>query len=287
MALARASRFGHHDRLGSLHHLDDAARARAAASVHEGRSVSLGRPLAPAASRRHDGKASFSLELFQSASANGQFVVGSDHVELDCHGHTNTHIDALNHLGFGGSFYSGWALDDPEAPSVTDLVAHGIVTRAVLADVTKVRGTPWVDAAAPVQGADIERALGDAGVTLEPGDALLLYMGRDRFEAAGHTYTPYTDAPMPGVGSDAARWVGEQRISLLAWDFLDATHPDEPGPTIHWLLWAIGLVLVDNADFSRAVPALAASHRASAAITVSPLDIRGATGCNVNPTLLL
>src|SRR6266446_3145490 len=46
--------------------------------------------------------------------------------------------------------------------------------------------TEWADPAKPVSGEDIDSALAVAGVTFEPGDALLLYMGRDKYEAAGH-----------------------------------------------------------------------------------------------------
>ena len=65
------------------------------------------------------------------------------------------------------------------------LAPDGLVTRAVYVDIPQHRGTDWADR--PVDGADIDAALADAGLVLERGDALCLDMGRDRFEAAaGH-----------------------------------------------------------------------------------------------------
>jgi kynurenine formamidase len=156
----------------------------------------------------------------------------------------------------------------------------------VHADISAVRGTDWVHADSPVTGADIDAALAQAGVTLEPGDALILDMGRDRFEAAGHLYggqPPGTSRP--GLGWDGARWIAEHHVSLLAWDFLDANHPDEPHITAHGLNWAIGLALVDNCNFAtlRAV----AGGRAEGALVFGVLPMPGATGCNVNPVVLL
>jgi hypothetical protein len=53
------------------------------------------------------------------------------------------------------------------------------------------------------------------------------------------------------------------------------------------LLWAIGLVLVDNCDFSSLVPAMRGASSATGQFIVAPLRIERATGCNVNPLVIL
>jgi len=278
--LGASRRFGAGDRLGTANLVDDAARARARDAIRTGRSASLARPLADGPNSRSDDRPAFALEVFHT---DGPIGAGSDHVELDCHGTVNTHLDGLNHMGIDGTWYGGYAMDDPSAPSIAEFAAAGLVTRGVHVDIPAARGAPWVDVDEPVTGADIDRALAATGTTFEPGDALLLDMGRDRFEAAGHVM----EGPRrPGIGFDGARWIATHGVSLLCWDFMDAFHPGEPLAAVHMLIWAIGLVLVDNCDHSRLRDTLA-PEQATGALVVGPLPIAGATGNNVNPIVLL
>jgi hypothetical protein len=113
---------------------------------------------------------------------------------------------------------------------------------------------------------------------------LLLDMGRDRFEAAGNAYG---GSRRPGLGQDGARWIADHGVSVLCWDFLDANHPDEPRITGHGLNWAIGLVLVDNCSFAGLGEAARSTGRGEGALVFGVLPMPGATGCNVNPVVLL
>jgi kynurenine formamidase len=278
--LARSRPFGAGDRLGTANLIDGAAEARARDAIRTGRPVSLARPLAAGRNARADDRPVFSIEVFH---ADGPIGTGTDHVELDCHGTANTHLDGLNHMGIDGTWYGGWAMQDPAAPSILEFARRGLVTRGVHVDIPAVRGTPWVDVDDPVTGHDLDRALERRGATFEPGDALLLDMGRDRFEAAGHVMA---GPRRPGIGFDGARWLVEHGVSVLCWDFMDAFHADEPLGAVHMLIWAIGLVLVDNCDHAR-LRAELEPDQCSGALVIGPLPIDGATGSNVNPVVLL
>ena len=283
LELAAACPFGFGDRLGTANYLDGSARRRAVAASASGEVVSLARPLANGPTVRADGRPAMSVELFRTAM--GGTTVGSDHVELDCHGAFQTHLDALNHVGLGGTWYGNRPIDDPDPPSVADLARAGLVGRAVFADIPAWRGTPWVEPGYPVSGDDIDSALQRAGVTFESGDALLLYMGRDRYEAAGHAYPPRTRQSNPGLGEDGARWVAAHRTSILCWDFLDAAFGQPGHSNAHSLVWAIGQLLVDNCDFGL-LKASVAESGVVGALVLAPLALPGATGCVVNPVVL-
>jgi kynurenine formamidase len=158
----------------------------------------------------------------------------------------------------------------------------------VFVDVPKVRATPWVDADAPVEAADIDTALRQTGVTFESGDALLLYMGRDRYEDQGNAFDGLREGHvMPGVGSSAAEWIADNHVSMLCWDFLDSNHPSQPFVCVHRLIWAIGLLLVDNCELGAAARAAAANSTAVGGLVVAPLAIPGGTGCSVRPLWIL
>jgi len=277
--LVRDPRFGARDKLGTANFLDDAARRRGAASVVTGAAVSLARPLQEAVTP------GFAVDVHYT---DGPIGAGTDHVEYDCHGRDLTHLDALNHIAIDRTWYGGTPVDDPESPSVAALAAHGLVTRGVLVDVPARRGTDWVNPDEPVAATDIDGALADAGVAFEPGDALLVYMGRDRFEAAGGVFGDLRGGEVyPGIGRTAAEWIVRHDAALLGWDFLDSNHPSEPFTCVHRLNWAIGLVLVDNCDLAPAAAALRAAGRVTGCLTVAPIAVPGGTGSVVNPVLVL
>jgi kynurenine formamidase len=278
--LRARARFGPRDRLGTANLVDAAARRRGAREIVDGTATPLARPLAAGSSSRGDGRPGFCVDVFYT---DGPIGMGSDHVEIDCHGLTNTHVDAVNHIALDGTWYGGWPVDDPTGPDITDLSVHGLLTRAVVVDAAGVRGEPWVDPDRPVGADDIERALAASGVTFESGDALVLAMGRDRFEAAGHAMTGLRGGDLvPGVGTSAARWIVDHDVSILCWDFLDSNHPSEPMACVHLLNHAIGLVLVDNCDLA----GVRATDRDTGALVVAPLAVPGGTGSLVQPLFL-
>jgi kynurenine formamidase len=283
-SLASGRRFGDGDRLGTANLIDDAARKRAADAMVTGNAVSLARPLVAQPSPRADDRAGFKVEVFYT---DGPIGMGSDHVEFDCHGRANTHLDSINHISVDRTWYCGWDVEGTDGPSVAHLADHGLVTRGVLIDLPALRGADWVDPDSPVTAEDIEAGLAKGGVGFEPGDALILYMGRDRFEAAGHLYEDLRSGrSMPGPGWSAARWIVEHDVSLLCWDFLDSSHPSEPAASVHLLIWAVGLLLVDNCHLAAAAAATRASGAITGNLVVAPLAIPGGTGCLVRPLFI-
>jgi kynurenine formamidase len=282
--LASRRRFGNRDRLGTANLIDAAARRRGAEATREGQVVSLARPLADQPTQRQDGLPGFKIDVFYT---DGPIGMGSDHVQFDCHGRTNTHLDSLNHISVDRTWYCGWDVEDTTGPSVAHLADHGLVTRGVLVDVPGMRGSEWADPEMPVTADELDAALERAGVRFEPGDALLLYMGRDRFEAAGHEMADLRSGQsMPGPGASAARWIADHDVSMLCWDFLDSSHPSEPAACVHLLIWGIGLILVDNCDLSAAAAAARRRGSVTGGLVVAPLAVPGGTGCLVRPLFI-
>ena len=274
---------------GTLRYITPQARLRGTAAVREGECLSLSRPLQAGASVRADeARPTFMLETF-ARSASAGHTTGSDRVEIDCHGLANTHLDGLTHVGLDGRWHSGQPSAAPSPDGSADMLigaATGISTRGIFLDITALRGRAWVDS--PVEADELDAAVAAAGIDLQPGDAVLIYMGRDAFEASGRTYGPVGDHPdgRPGLGHSGARWLAEHQISVLCWDFLDAHVPGRSALPAHTVAWATGLVLVDNCHLGPAARALAAAERHAGLLTIGPLSIYGATGSAVNPVLL-
>jgi kynurenine formamidase len=288
--LAAVHASSHSDRcLGTVEHIDRAARLRGSASVVSGDCISLARDvIAGQTARGDEARPSVSIEVH--LHHNGDLVIGTDRVELDAHGLANTHIDALAHVGVDGAWHGGVSSESVhhDDSSLLSWARHGLVTRGVLLDVPALRGVPYVDNGQPVSGAELEACARRAGVTIEPGDAVLVYMGRDRWEAEGKAIQPISEAHdgRPGLGPDAATWIADSRLSILCWDMLDAHGHGVDTLGIHVLIWAIGLALVDNCELHLAAEALR-DRQPVGQLVVAPLAMPRATGCLVNPLLVV
>jgi kynurenine formamidase len=268
------------DRLGTARLIDQPARVRARDSVDLALPVSLGRPVVGTVDP--DGSLDFSLETYSVPFPGSGLTFGFDRVEWRCHGVTNTHVDAINHALLDGTAYAGWAPDDPDLPSVADLAGAGLFTRGVFADIPSLLGRDWVPIDEPITGDHLDRAVSAAGVTFEPGDALLVDVGRDRFTAAGGDLES-TDpgAGLGGLGRGAAEWIADNGVSILCWDWADSRRPAEPPVPVHSLIWALGLIIVDNCTFG------GLQNATVGALVVAPPATRGSTGSFVNPLLVL
>jgi kynurenine formamidase len=294
--IASRNRFGSGDRRGTANFIDERARLRAATALVDGFCVSLARPIRESV-EGEDSEVRVEIGYGQM-SAFGALApfskpldTGSDVTHVTAHGIDYTHLDALNHMGRGGTWYGGYGVDDPHASSVAQIADHLLFTRGVIVDIPAVRGSEWVDPADPVTGEDIDAALSRQGAEFVAGDALILYMGRDRFERAGNTVDlaeVAIGASTPGAGHGAARWIAEHDVSIVAWDFLDGFTGRDTDPTfcVHLLIPAIGQVLVDNCHLGSAVERLRLNGRSHGAFVVATPAIPRATGALVQPLFI-
>ncbi|HUZ25093.1 MAG TPA: cyclase family protein [Streptosporangiaceae bacterium] len=248
VTLAKSRPFGEGDRRGTVNLIDAAARARAAACIRTGDSVSLARPLRGDDYNSTAARPGFRHETWYVAAPDGTGW-GQDHLVLKSHGLRNTHVDALNHVAVDGTYYGGRPVDGADIEAA--LAAAGLVLE---------RG----DALCLDMGRDRFEA------------------------AAGHMLGgPETDQDAGGgLSSDGARWVAEHGVSVLAWDMLDSRAAKAAHVSAHILTWAIGLLLLDNCDFAGLRGALGGGTRVAGALLVSLLAVEGANGVNVNPLVL-
>lgn len=125
------------------------------------------------------------------------------------------------------------------------------------------------------------------GITLEPGDAIIVYQGRDRYEAAGNVYPSGAAAVRrPGIGQDGSQWLATQDPGLVLWDFHDARNSPSGSLEVHNLIYSIGLCLIDNCLLGPAAAALKAAGVSSGLLVAAPTAIHRSTGVLANPLLL-
>ena len=270
-------RWGDDDQMGAINLITPEKSAAAAALVSKGRKVSMSRVFEPEQhfmrkNPRPDGTAS---------------VV--DYYGFIYHGQTITHIDALCHMWDTDGMWQG---RDPDVEITTrgstfgtiDAWSDGIITRGVLIDVPRHRNEPHVTPDRPVHGWEIEEIARAQGVAVEPGDALLVYSGKDSFVRAGGGYA---GGDRPGLSVTCAKFIRDHDVSLLGWDMMDA-RPDPFGLTfpVHGVLFNYGVALLDNALLEPLAAVCAEEGRYEFMFMGLPLKVARGTGSPANPVAM-
>ena len=283
-------RWGADDQVGAVNLITPQKRVRAAGLVRTGRAVSLSRELPKTPGPGNPIPAQHYMKrLVRGDHDQGGAAV--DYYGLYYHGVSTTHIDAICHTWDENGMWGG---HDPEKEIGVDGAAwasiehwkEGIVTRGVLMDVPKHRNEPAVTMEKPVHGWELEEIAAAQGVAVEPGDALIVYCGREDWSAANGAYGA-DPAGRPGLHASCLKLLRDWDVSILVWDMLDAMPNGYGIPwAVHACLFAYGIGLVDNALLQPLAQACAQEGRYDFMLTVNPLHMVGGTGSPVNPIAL-
>ena len=276
---------------GTVNLITDEKRREAASLVRTGRSVSLARPLAVDAFHDNMRPVDFYMKRLPWIDGGGAAL---DYISVFQHGLTVTHLDALCHMWDRHGIWEG---RDPDEVLTFDGASFGgveewsdgIMTRGVLLDVPRHRGEPYVGLDSPVHGWELEEIAAAQGVELTPGDAAVVYCGREAYEEANGNYGG--DPPgsrYPGLHASCLPFLRERDCALLVWDMEDAS-PNEYGIawTVHGAIHAYGLAIIDCAALSALAEECGRQGRYEFMLTVNPLILVGGTGSPVNPIAVL
>lgn len=283
------------EELGTLNFITADVRVAAAASVQDGRVISMGRPIQTTPGPSNPWPAQHMVGMPDARGAG-------DYLGMYLHSFVDTHIDALSHVaGPDGCTWNGERLGDNGMPlrrsGTVDQWNEGIVTRGVLYDVPRFRGVDYVTAGHPVHGWELQDIAKAQGVIPKSGDAVIIRSGLDSY--IGGRTDPMPFASMAGVHVSALEFLYESQASVLIWDFQDAPTDDQNIPNPHDIpipialhlhsiaLPYMGLPLIDNAYLDGIAAACAAAARWEFQVAVAPLIITGATGSPVNPLAIL
>ena len=302
-------RWGDDDQRGTINLITPEKRLAALRTVRSGNALSLSRPLSTATGPANAHPASHYMKR-RAIGHHGSTVprpddtsgFAADYYGMYYHGTATTHIDALSHVWDDAGLYNG---RDPDEHITFDGatwggIEHwkdGIVTRCVLLDVPRHRGGRFVTAEEPVHGDELEAILAERDVSLEPGDAVAVYSGREAWQRANPS-EPYGRVPFeaccggiyekPGLHASCLKFLRDHDVSVLVWDMLDHTpFGYDVSWTVHGAIHAFGLALVDNALLEPLSDACAEHGQDDFALFIAPLYVNGGTGSPVNPIALL
>lgn len=169
---------------------------------------------------------------------------------------SGTHIDSLAHVTYDGQMWNGYEASAVEAArGATRCGADklgSLVGRAVLLDVARVKGVERLDAGYPLTADDLDAAVEQAGVTIEPGDVLLVRTGHIQLLHKGKVWDYNHDSA--GLSTQTIQWLRDHDAGAVFTDtYIFEVWPPEdwscmmPVHMIH--LRDMGLIQGQNFDY--------------------------------------
>jgi len=288
--LSNWGRWGDDDELGASNLITPAKRIAAAQLVREGLTVSLAHDVNQ--EQAIDASTVLTREVLRVSPTGA-----SDQYQYDgsYHGTIHSHLDSVDcHIMHNGFGYNGVSFEEVEAAGACPRGSihaqrNGIITRGILFDATLLPGkaTPegWLEPGTAIHYEDLEELERIQGVTVQPGDVILLYTGRwKRREALGAWPT---SEGVAGFHADVAYFLKERGVSFIGHDMWNDVSPSGV-PNIRLPLHILALVslgvgIFDNLDFEEVAGVAKELGRYEFLFMASPLRIPGGMGSPLNP----
>jgi kynurenine formamidase len=290
-------RWGKDDERGTLNYITPEHVRRAAGLVRSGRTVSMAIPINTVAGPDNPHPA------IHYMSQNHDIPIGTskvgfamDFLGMECHGDCHTHIDALNHISYGGLLYGGRPVSDVTSKGASRLAittyANGVVGRGVLLDIPRLRGVAYLEPGEAVSRAELEAAENAQGVHLGEGDILVFRTGHHRRRLdKGAWDNGYGGEGKAGLHVDTIPWMHERRIAAFLPDGDGETVPSTVDGIIYPIhplqVAAMGMVVSDSLNLEDVASACAEDKRWEFMVVAEPLRLPDSTGSPFNPIALM
>lgn len=198
--------------------------------------------------------------------------------------HTGTHLDTLNHYGYGTRIWNGFDADE-HLGALHWTVAGAdrqppIIARGVLIDVARSHGVDVLPDSYGIGEDDLRRALSRQGSELRPGDVVLVRTGRGSAWPDAAAYLPRE----PGVDRGGAEFLARSGAVVVGADniaFEQLPSADERNwMPVHTFLFAeAGIPMMEVVDLEE----LSTEECYEFAFIGACLKIRGATAGPMRP----
>ncbi|MCJ1681511.1 cyclase family protein [Streptomyces sp. APSN-46.1] len=290
-------RWGAEDEIGTLNLITDEVVRAAASEIRTGRRIPLALPL------KEDGVQAglipgrinplhTMVQINQEIFGPGTVACSDDAVTMGLQ--AATHWDALTHVSHSGKIYNG-------RPAGT-ITAHArarfsgidkagpIVSRGALLDVARAKGLDRLPGGHAVTPEDLAEAEEFGGVTVRPGDIVLVRTGQIQVYLAGdkHGY----GFPSPGLSVRTPQWFHARDVAAVANDTLTfeifPPEIDNLWLPVHALdLVEMGMHQGQNWDLEKLSTACAEESRYTFLLSAMPEPFVGAVGTPVSPVAIL
>src|SRR5712675_131607 len=289
--LSNWGRWGNDDELGAANLITVAKRKQALALAKEGLPVSLAHDIVQESAADAPNFLQRTLGPVNAAGTTDQYQYTGTY-----HGIVHSHLNSVDcHMMVDGKGYNGRTMEDITAAGGCpkgniNALKDGIVTRAILFDATLLPGKAtalgWLEPGTAIPREDLEALEKLEHVKVSAGDVILLYTGRWKRRAALGAWPRETG--FAGYHADVAYFLKERGVSFIAGDGPNDVVPTGlpayvPNPLHRLAMVAMGITILNNLDFERAVEQARRLNRYEFLFTAAPLRIEKGTGSPLNP----
>jgi len=287
-------RWGDADERGALNLLTPEVVLRATKACTTGKVYNLGLPVQRAGVPVFDYRGAPQRLTLSSQTDEANFAaygapagLGANEDVLVIAAHNGSHLDALCHVYSDGQMYNGYSRDTFASQNGAGRCGiektGGFATRAVLADLAGQAGVECLEPGYRISGDEIERCLAAQGVSVSPGDALLVRTGwLDLFSRLAAEGTPPPFA-QPGLSLSCVEFIRDNDLAVVGADNAAIEcipFDDDRFLAVHIeLLVKLGISLVEHLQLTP----MATDRCYSALLIVAPMLVTGGTGSPVNP----
>ena len=272
-------RWGADDQLGSVNLITPAKRKQALSLAKTGQTISLVHN--PITDKAEDNNSPFEQTMLPGFNM--------DRYAVSYHGYAHSHMDALCHILYKDQTYNGYARAIVNTKKgctrlSIDNLKNGLITRAVLLDIPRLKGLPYLEPGTAIYQEDVEAWEKMAGVKIESGDVVLLRTGRwARREKLGPWNVGRNAA---GFHSSIIPFIKARGVAIVGSDAASDVTPsmvEGVSLPIHTLLiTALGVNILDNQDLEAVAELAAKLKRWEFTIAINPMPVTGGTGSPMN-----
>lgn len=282
--LSNWGRWGKDDQKGALNLITPKERKAALRLVREGVTVSLGHDAVK--EKAADCLTPYSHQMFLPRGGDPESA--GDMIGVNYHGYVHTHMDALCHIFYQGKMYNGNTTADIKESGAQKCsilgVKDGVMGRAVLFDIPRLKGKPYLDLGQAIYPEDLEAWEKKSGVKVRRGDIVLIRTGRWARRA---DKGPWDMSAFAGLHASCMPWLKKRDLAVLGSDSASDVVPSQVegvAMPVHQLaVVAMGVWILDVLDLEQVGVECETRKRWEFLLTVAPLRVPGGTGSPINP----
>ncbi|HEX3962978.1 MAG TPA: cyclase family protein [Trebonia sp.] len=285
-------RWGDDDERGTLNLVTPDRLVAAAALIRTGKVFDLGIPFdrhGPQPGSNRFNPIRLMAETAAEEVSTGAIRWADDYVFMALQGASQW--DALAHVYYDDHLYNGFAASyvtthGAERNSI-EKIAKGVTGRGVLLDIARLRDVQWLGAGEVVSPDELDAAAVRQGVTVAPGDIILIRTGWWKKFAVERDAGAWFDGE-PGIGLAAIDWLHDHEAAAVAVDnwaveVLPGEAPEEPMGVHMVLIRDMGMTLGEIFDFEELADDCSADGVYEFFFCAPPIKFTQAVGSPINP----
>jgi kynurenine formamidase len=297
-------KWGDEDQVGALNYLTPERVAAGVAAARQGKVFTLqtkmadGRePLTPGRAPTHRfntvDRAHYAAGKVQTPPGGVEYA--DDMMTIALHG--TTHVDGLAHAWLDGKTWNGYdaetTIGSMAIGSVAPIAERGIVGKAVLLDIARLRGKESLDEQETFSHHELEAAAVTQGVEIEPRTIIVVRTGWLERYSREDVESPAVGSIEPGLtlSDELVEWFDRMEVPALVSDTMGNEVTFDPVTNIFLPLHAalmrnLGIALLETASLRELALDCAEDGQWDFLFSAAPLRVHGATGAPVNPVAI-